>query len=374
MTYQDRAIRDPLAYAGAGSQVDVRQDDADGIASFISEASIGGTPFIPETAPHVLSEFPEEAFLPAPSIAATRRIHTPVIALMAAAFVAATIAGIWWTDVAPWTRAVDTGSRAEAPARPNPAPVASQPPAVPQPLASVAVQPLRDQPIASAINPTLPPDEILRASTIPKPVALSVASARPPAAPDRPASALRGTSGGETPRPFMSRPPAEPVQMSSAIAANTASRVAPPESAPALEAPPLAAPQPSRPEPLTTSNPPEAFAAVAARTEQNGIQQVLGRYRSAYERLDADAAQAVWPSVDARALARAFDSLASQELAFDNCEVNVAGETATAQCRGSARFKAKIGGREARLESREWVFQLRKAADGWKIQTAQTKR
>ena len=75
--------------------------------------------------------------------------------------------------------------------------------------------------------------------------------------------------------------------------------------------------------------------------------------------LDAEAARAVWPSVDARALARAFDSLTSQELAFDTA-VRDRGEAATAKCRGSATYTPKIGSREPRLESRQWTFQLRK--------------
>ena len=122
---------------------------------------------------------------------------------------------------------------------------------------------------------------------------------------------------------------------------------------------------------------PEAAAfntPVAARTEQSQIQQTLGQYRSAYQRLDAGAARAVWPSVDARALARAFDSLTSQELAFDSCSFEIAGGAATAICTGSASYTPKIGNREPRLESRQWTFQLRKDGEGWKIERAQTRR
>jgi hypothetical protein len=119
---------------------------------------------------------------------------------------------------------------------------------------------------------------------------------------------------------------------------------------------------------------PEALASVVARTEQSEIQRALGQYRNAYQLLDAESARAVWPSVDVRALARAFNSLTSQQLAFETCQFEIIGDAATAQCRGSATYTPKVGNREPRLEPRQWTFRLRKAADGWKIQSAQTRR
>jgi hypothetical protein len=111
-----------------------------------------------------------------------------------------------------------------------------------------------------------------------------------------------------------------------------------------------------------------------ARTEQGEIQRALTQYRTAYDRLDAEAAQAVWPSVDVRALSRAFDSLASQQLAFDACELQIAGQSATAQCRGNATYEPKIGNRGPKLEPRQWTFRLQKQGEEWKIQSAQTRR
>jgi hypothetical protein len=111
-----------------------------------------------------------------------------------------------------------------------------------------------------------------------------------------------------------------------------------------------------------------------ARNDQVEIQQALEQYRRAYERLDADAAQTVWPSVDQRALARAFDSLASQELAFEACAFDIAGPAATARCRGSSTYTPRVGNQRPRVESRQWTFRLRKEAAGWKIQTAQAGR
>ena len=70
---------------------------------------------------------------------------------------------------------------------------------------------------------------------------------------------------------------------------------------------------------------PEALPSVVARNEQSEIQRALGQYRNAYQRLDAEAARAVWPSVDVRALSRAFDSLESQQLEFDDVPVRDCG-------------------------------------------------
>ena len=119
---------------------------------------------------------------------------------------------------------------------------------------------------------------------------------------------------------------------------------------------------------------PEALPSVVTRTEQSEIQRALGQYRSAYQLLDAEAARAVWPSVNVRALSRAFDSLASQRLQFDDCQFEIAGEAATAQCRGTATYTPKVGNRVARLEPRQWTFQLRKMGEGWKIQSAQARQ
>jgi hypothetical protein len=118
-----------------------------------------------------------------------------------------------------------------------------------------------------------------------------------------------------------------------------------------------------------------AVIAVAPRADESRVTQVLHQYARAYGRLDASAARAVWPSVDERALARAFAGLQSQAVSFDNCNVNVNGATATASCRGRAIYVGKIGSREPRTEMRQWTFALRRDADdAWKIETAQAQR
>ena len=104
------------------------------------------------------------------------------------------------------------------------------------------------------------------------------------------------------------------------------------------------------------------------------ITQVLQRYRTAYEGLDARSAQAVWPAVNQAALARAFEGLESQSLTFDACDVRFRGEAATATCHGSARYVPKVGSRDPRVEPRVWNFTLRKTGSDWKIDSARAER
>lgn len=128
----------------------------------------------------------------------------------------------------------------------------------------------------------------------------------------------------------------------------------------------------------TVASPP-ASATLSTRPdagEDEGlIKQVLQRYRTAYEGLDAHSARVVWPAVNEIALARAFDGLESQSLTFEACDVRVRGEAAaTAVCRGSARYVPKIGSRDPRTEPRVWNFTLRKAGTDWTIDSARADR
>jgi len=107
-----------------------------------------------------------------------------------------------------------------------------------------------------------------------------------------------------------------------------------------------------------------------AAADEDLIRATLGRYADAYARLDAQAAQQVWPTVDARALQRAFEGLESQGLAFDRCELRVVDSDATAACRGRASYVPKVGRREPLSVSRLWVFTLRRGEAGWAITSA----
>jgi hypothetical protein len=154
------------------------------------------------------------------------------------------------------------------------------------------------------------------------------------------------------------RNPASVVESLSSARAGSGAR--PEASAPATRAP---APAAARAEAVVTPVRPD---------DETLVQSALQQYARAYGRLDARAAKAVWPSVDETKLARAFADLESQTFAFDDCDITVSGPTASASCRGRATFAGKVGG--TRTESRTWRFDLRRAGEEWKIDTAETRR
>ena len=108
--------------------------------------------------------------------------------------------------------------------------------------------------------------------------------------------------------------------------------------------------------------------------DEREIRKTLQDYEGAYEHLNAKAARAVWPTVNERALTRAFESLESQRLVFDSCAVEIGGAVALARCRGSASYVRKVGSKDPQVEPRRWTFKLRNAGDGWKIESAEAAR
>jgi hypothetical protein len=171
-------------------------------------------------------------------------------------------------------------------------------------------------------------------------------------------------------RPFMRpvqqppalRPTAVPVSLSTPIQPQLQQLVVPPP----VQALPTAAP-------IVTDSPPPAFVPRPA-DERALVEETLGRYRRAYNRLDAQSAQAVYPGVNAPALARAFDGLESQSLQFDECDIDVRGGSANVTCRGTSRYVTKIGSRDPHVEPRTWDFTLRKDQGAWKIENARAGR
>ena len=107
--------------------------------------------------------------------------------------------------------------------------------------------------------------------------------------------------------------------------------------------------------------------------ETNAIEMVLGRYRTAFNRLDAGAASAVWPTVNEKTLARAFERLEDQNVSFENCTIEIRAVLAEAACRGTARYVPKVGGRTPRAEARRWTFSLRKADGDWLIDSVEAR-
>jgi hypothetical protein len=182
-------------------------------------------------------------------------------------------------------------------------------------------------------------------------------AARFTATPSIPASTSAADPGvrRERDEPAFKPPAVEPVPLSASALPVAGSIPAAPEPAPAA---------PSR------ARSPEPAAAVV--DPQAAIRATLSRYEAAYSRLNVSAARAVWPTVDDRALARAFDGLASQRVALDKCDVAVSGTTARATCSGSADWTPKVGGGQ-RHQNRRWAFDLANAGGTWQIVRAETR-
>src|SRR6185436_7028208 len=113
-------------------------------------------------------------------------------------------------------------------------------------------------------------------------------------------------------------------------------------------------------------------SSVAPRSDNSRVTQVLNQYAHAYDRLDPGAAHAVWPTVDERALARAFAALESQDVSFDKCDIDIKGTQASASCSGTASYVGKVGSRQARTEPRQWNCECKLHGDDWKIEKEQT--
>jgi hypothetical protein len=137
-----------------------------------------------------------------------------------------------------------------------------------------------------------------------------------------------------------------------------------------------AAPRPAPVEVGHLEPAPAERASLAAPPEPDQrqlVRDLLQRYVVAFERLDVDAAKAVWPTVDGDALRRAFSQLEAQHLRFETCGITIAGSGANARCRGQATFHPRIGSRPLHLSAREWNFELARAESGWQIVDARVR-
>jgi hypothetical protein len=120
--------------------------------------------------------------------------------------------------------------------------------------------------------------------------------------------------------------------------------------------------------------PPPAAAPVAASAaisavalDQSAVLETLQEYARAYQALDVKATAAVWPSVDRRALTRAFSTLRSHQLELENCKVAITDTSATTHCRGAVEYVRKIGSSTPRTGYQDLTFKLRKLGSDWFI-------
>jgi hypothetical protein len=138
-----------------------------------------------------------------------------------------------------------------------------------------------------------------------------------------------------------------------------------------------AAPTPTRElAPVALAAAPEVAMVAAAvevgPSEEERIRTTLARWRTAYSKLDARAAKHVWPSVDERALERAFQALKSQDVSFDRCNFTVSDQNAQADCSGRASYVPRVGNQTPRTLPREWRFRLQRVDEGWTISSARS--
>ena len=150
--------------------------------------------------------------------------------------------------------------------------------------------------------------------------------------------------------------------------APTAASSVPAAAGPASRLPESTPVSPSVPQAASTSAATTMTSTVTpAAAGESAVRSALGRYVSAYRRLNVSEAKAIWPSVDTRALRRAFAGLESQKIYFRDCQVSVAVTTAKAHCVGTTEFVPKVGNRTEHLESREWTFEMKKTGGEWTI-------
>ena len=117
---------------------------------------------------------------------------------------------------------------------------------------------------------------------------------------------------------------------------------------------------------------PTSVMTAATRTapelnEEDLVRQLLDAYSGAVSRLDVDAMKAVFPSVDGKALERAYGRLSAQRLTLQSCGITISGSTANARCRGNATYQPRIGRRSVEIAAREWTFDLSKQGTAWHI-------
>jgi hypothetical protein len=271
-------------------------------------------------------------------------------------------------EVSTASQAARLDTPAAAPARTERAPaVVSTPPPRPaavQPPSRLPVAPT-PSPVRAATEPSVTtpssrPTETPTASTVREAVNLPVDRTQaeaPAASPSAPPPAIN--------------PPAMPAP-ESVVAGAAPPAVSPSPPAPAVVNPPVSAPASAAETPASSP----AAAAIPSSTRAADIQaveRVLGRYRAAYERLDAAAARSVWPKVNSSALERAFAQLEQQGMSFDRCEIGIYGALAQASCSGTSRYVPRTGSKTPRVDRRQWTFRLRKGTEDWTIDSVEVR-
>jgi tetratricopeptide (TPR) repeat protein len=261
-----------------------------------------------------------------------------------------------------------TASWLEHPRRPAPVPVATTVAA--RPPAAIEEISLESRAITAPMV-TRPPESAPSS----QPTALQRIPDDPPRVPDPVPSPP--TPPRSIPVSAPTRTPA-PTMAAATAPASTLSLPTPLSQLPGGGSAPAPAPAPLAPPPAAaiTAGPAvvPATAPIRPTNDRDLVEEALQNYRRAYGRLNVQSAQAVYPTVNRVALARAFDSLESQSLTFDSGDVEVVGALAKAICHGTAHYVPKVGSRYPRTEPLVWSFELRKNDSDWTIFYAKASR
>ena len=254
-------------------------------------------------------------------------------------------------------------------------------------LALVSYPQFRDSRLASAV-PAVVLEQVARAASS---LDLPTPALAPPPRPyvgHEGLALLRGTSMSERPAavpaarpPAPAKPAATPVSVAvpaDVVSARVVAEYVAPQPADEGRAHLRAVPAPVPAPPVVVSEvagapiaePIATTARVDPSRDEEHIRTTLTQWRTAYSHLDANAARAVWPSVDVRALERAFQSVKSQELSFDHCDFTVNGARAQAACTGRASYVPRVGNPSPKTNAREWKFELTRSDERWTIAPA----
>jgi len=186
---------------------------------------------------------------------------------------------------------------------------------------------------------------------------------------DAPVSENRPTASPTAPALPVTTPPPPISTPAATAAASPAAREESSVIAPVNTVPLRPEPPPSIPTAPSASSSSLTFGV---RDQSAGVRAALSRYETAYSKLDVEAVHSVWPSLDERALMRAFEGLSSQRVSLGSCTVDVNGNAARADCAGTAAWTPKVGGGE-RTTSRKWTFDLTESDGTWRIVRVQAR-
>jgi len=286
-----------------------------------------------------------------------QRLRSLVLRSNALRYVAGFVGAFALGTVIAWSVLRSFDVRPSVP-RPQAPAVASAPPVATPSVSPRAPKQSRSVPAAPA--PALPAPSL-------------TARAAAPAVPSVPASSV---PAAERPRP--SRPIAAP-QVNRVPAAPSIAK-APETTLPAVDLSPVnIAERPalaltgSAPAAAIVAPPPVAAPPIArevlsaAAVDRQAVLHTVNEYKQAYESMDVEATAAVWPSVDRRALARAYSTLKSQDLELQNCSISIDDAKATTRCRGTIEYVRRIGSPTPRTGYQDFVFTLRKLGSNWII-------